>query len=118
MSHSDLTSDHVSPRSLERNSPPGIVPAQSTFGSSAPPASSVQTCCSFQSGPVAFSGCGGYVGVACSSHVLPWSFERLIFTPKWPRLREAYSVPSRGSSSTAVTGSPRKLGSPIDHRPF
>src|SRR5262245_58059932 len=41
-SQRERTNSHELPRSLERNKPPGIVPAQSVRGSSAPPASSPQ----------------------------------------------------------------------------
>ena len=43
-SHSARLSTHVSPPSPERKSPPGIVPAHKTPGSSGPPVSSDQIC--------------------------------------------------------------------------
>ena len=51
-------------------------------------------------------GLGGKAGAATSSQLAPRSLLRLSFTPKWPRRSAAYQVPSRGSASTCVTGSP------------
>lgn len=45
-----VSGQHVSPPSSERKSPPGIVPAHRTPGSSGPPVSSDQICWSVQGG--------------------------------------------------------------------
>src|SRR4051794_16931802 len=47
-SHSGRLSDQVSPRSSERNRPPGTVPAQSVPGWSLPPVVSSQMSCVLQ----------------------------------------------------------------------
>ena len=79
MSHSERTSSHESPRSCERNSPPGMVPHHSSSGRSTGPFSSVHSSCTVHGHgscvigetSVASAGRGGYAGAATSAHAPP-----------------------------------------------
>ncbi len=91
------------------------MPAQIQPGWSAPPALSAQTVSTegaFSSGFSSGGSTAGKAGAFSSVQVRPWSRERCSFTPKWPSLKAAYIAPSRGSVSTADTGSPRNAGGP------
>src|SRR5258708_5985520 len=122
-SHRSLTICQLAPRSPERNRPPGIVPAQSTPGSFAPPATSSHSSCSFAGAgslpsPVAILSSAEYAGTATSCQDLPRSSERCSLTPKWPRLSAAYQAPSRASASERVTLSPRNDTLSTCHAPL
>ena len=98
------------PPSSERNSPPGMVPAQRRPAT--PPGSSAQILPSDQGwgSSEAFSGLGGNTGTAISRHAVP--SRRHSLAPKWPRSSAAVTPPS-ASANTAETGSPRKCASTI-----
>lgn len=78
-SHSDRISSNVSPPSVDRNRPPGSVPAYTTPGASAPAGCNCQTRSSEV--PVSF----GYFTGCCvgSSHVAPRSSEWKTDGPQW-----------------------------------
>src|SRR6185295_75732 len=88
-SQSDRTSSQESPLSSDLKSPPGIVPHQTTPGSSGPPGAMDQTSLSAQSRGLLKKGTGfgtypsgiaGYCGVVLSFHVLPPFRDRCILT--------------------------------------